>query len=73
VLLKGITVQGVDLRQLFATDPELPGRAMRELLSMLAARRLTPHVHATYALDDVVEALRAVTERQVIGKVVITP
>ena len=73
VLLKGITVQGVDLRQLLSSDPELPGRAMGELLAMLADGRLSPHVHATYALDDVVEALRVVTDRQVIGKVLVAP
>ena len=73
VLLKGITVQGVDLRQMITRDPTLPARAMATLFGLLADGRLHPRVHGTFALDDVVEALLTVTERRAIGKVLINP
>jgi NADPH:quinone reductase-like Zn-dependent oxidoreductase len=53
------------------TDEFMRGRA--ELLDLLATGALRPHVGATFGLDDVGDALRAVAARQTTGKVLITP
>jgi NADPH:quinone reductase len=39
---------------------------------MFAQGRLKPHVSATYPLDRVKDAMRALMARQVVGKLVLT-
>jgi NADPH2:quinone reductase len=73
VLVKGVSVHGLDLRQLGLADPELGTRTMRHLLDLMVAGRLRPRVDQRFPLDQVVEALRTVTERRAIGKVVVEP
>ena len=38
---------------------------------MIAAGKLTPRVTESYALDDYVEAFKAITERRARGKVIL--
>jgi NADPH2:quinone reductase len=49
--------------ELLRNEPELKGH--------LAAGRATPHIGATFALDDVAAALQLVAGGQAIGKVVV--
>ena len=53
------------------TPPAELERNERELAELLATGRAVPHIGATFALDDVVSALRLVADGQAIGKVVI--
>jgi NADPH2:quinone reductase len=73
VLLKGVTIMGFEMGSFIfrETDEFMRGRA--ELLDLLATGALRPHVGATFGLDDVGDALRAVAARQTTGKVLITP
>jgi NADPH2:quinone reductase len=52
--------------------PEDLARNEDELLDLLADGRATPHIGASFALDDAPGALRHVAEGRAIGKVVIT-
>ena len=73
VLLKGIDVRGVFWGEAVARDPDRHREAISRLLDMVADGSLKPHIHATYLLDEVPEALNEIRERRVKGKVVITP
>lgn len=72
VLLKGVQVLGfqfIDFATHVAAQAE---RNEAELHELLADGRITPHIGATYALDDVVAALQHVADGNAIGKVVLT-
>ena len=71
VLLKGITVKGVELRTFGDHDPERERRDREEVLELFAAGRVTPHVGARFRLDEGAAALRYVADRRALGKVVI--
>ncbi|MBB4305162.1 NADPH2:quinone reductase [Rhodobium orientis] len=73
VLLKGIDVRGVFWGEAVARDPDRHRESISRLLGMVADGALKPHIHATYLLDEVPEALSEIRERRVKGKVVITP
>jgi NADPH:quinone reductase-like Zn-dependent oxidoreductase len=71
VLLKGITVQGMEIRT-FATDyPDEIGRDDAELAQLFADGRLRPYLGARFPLEQAATALRYVADRKAIGKVVI--
>lgn len=71
VLLKGVTVKGLELRTFGQHQPELEARDSRELLELFADGRLRPHIGATFRLEDAGAALRHVAGRRALGKVVI--
>jgi NADPH2:quinone reductase len=71
VLLKGITILGFQFIDFATHEPEAFTRNEEELLAMLVDGRATPHIGATFALDDVVDALRLVADGRAIGKVVL--
>ncbi|HEU4361827.1 MAG TPA: zinc-binding dehydrogenase, partial [Mycobacterium sp.] len=71
VMLKGITVQGMEIRT-FATDhPTASARDLAELNQLFAAGRITPYIGARFGLADTAAALRYVADRRAIGKVII--
>jgi NADPH2:quinone reductase len=71
VLLKGVTVKGMEIRTFGQHLPELERRDREELLDLFAAGRLRPHIGARFPLSDAVAALRYVADRRALGKVVI--
>jgi NADPH:quinone reductase len=71
VLLKGITIRGMDLRTFSEHHPDEEGRDRTELLDLLAAGRLRPYVGARFPLTATAAALRHVADRHALGKVVI--
>jgi NADPH2:quinone reductase len=72
VLLKDVAVLGFEIRSFPAHHPELAARDAAELAA-LHAGGIGATVTARYPLDGVVEALRLVADRRVLGKVVVTP
>jgi NADPH2:quinone reductase len=52
-------------------QPQLNGANFAELLGWYAAGKLRPHVSGTFALASYREAIEAVTQRKVKGKVVL--
>jgi NADPH2:quinone reductase len=71
VLLKGISVVGMEIRTFMADRPDDAARDMHELSGMLAAGTVRPYIGARFALSDAAAALRRVADRKVLGKVVI--
>ncbi|MFT4289109.1 NADPH:quinone oxidoreductase family protein [Nocardioides sp.] len=71
VLLKNVTVRGLELRTWVERLPEENARA-REGLAQLVADGMRPLVSEVHELDDVATALRRVAERIPTAKVVIS-
>lgn len=71
VLLKGVHVLGFQFADFAAHAPAELERNEDELLGLLAAHRVVPHIGAAFTLDDTAAALRCVADGQAIGKVVI--
>lgn len=71
VMLKGITVQGMEIRT-FATDhPAENERDLAELQQLFAEGRVSPYIGARFPLADTAAALRYVADRKAVGKVII--
>ena len=71
VLLKGVHVLGFDFRDFASHLPEDLRRNEEELMKLLAAHQVTPHIGAAFALSDAAAALRYVADGRAIGKVVL--
>jgi NADPH2:quinone reductase len=71
VMLKGIQIVGFQMLG-FATNAVDEFRSNEaELMDLLAAGRVRPHIGARFPLEDVVTALRLVADGRAIGKVVL--
>ncbi|BBZ21796.1 NADPH:quinone oxidoreductase family protein [Mycolicibacter hiberniae] len=71
VMLKGITVQGMEIRT-FATDfPAENERDLAELQRLFAEGTVSPYIGARFPLADTAAALRYVADRKAVGKVII--
>jgi NADPH2:quinone reductase len=71
VLLKDITIRGMEIRTFTADHPDDATRDIRELQQMFADGRIQPYIGARFPLADAATALRQVAERKAVGKVVI--
>jgi NADPH:quinone reductase len=71
VLLKGITVRGMEIRTFTGDHPYDAARDIQELAQMFADGRIRPYIGARFPLADTAVALRHVAERKALGKVVI--
>ena len=68
VLVKGIHLLGFQFQDL---DPDEFHRNEQELRQLLVTGQATPHISATYPLDEAATALRRVADGRAIGKVLI--
>lgn len=71
-LLKGCAVVGVFWGQFRRVEPGLDADNFRRLFELHAAGKIRPLISATYPLERAREALHALAERRVTGKVVLT-
>jgi NADPH:quinone reductase len=71
VLLKGITIRGMEIRTFMSDRPDDAARDVQELAEMFAAGTIRPYIGARFPLSETPAALRHVAERKVLGKVVI--
>jgi NADPH2:quinone reductase len=71
VLLKGVIVKGFEIRTFGVFAAELAARDEQELMALLSAGKLAPHVSSVYSLDDIAAALHEVADRRAIGKVLV--
>ncbi|MBB3601366.1 NADPH:quinone reductase-like Zn-dependent oxidoreductase [Mycolicibacterium sp. BK556] len=71
VLLKGITVQGMEIRTFMTDYPNEIARDDAELAQLFADGKLRPYLGARFPLEQAATALRYVADRKAIGKVVI--
>ena len=71
VLLKGITICGMEIRTFMGDRPDEAARDIRELSELFAAGTVRPYIGARFPLSETAAALRHVADRKVLGKVVI--
>ena len=71
ILLKGCQVVGVFYGSFTAREPEENAKNWDELRDLFANGRIKPLVSRVYPLEDYAAALRCLTERAAIGKVVV--
>lgn len=72
-LLKGASVVGVFWGGRIKREPEANVQDLEDLFNLLKQGKIKPHVSGTYPLRKGPEAIRALMNRQVSGKVVILP
>ncbi len=72
-LLKSCSIVGVFFGAMMANEPEVGAQVMSELLDLTAAGKLQPYISARYSLDDAAIGLRAMMDRETVGKIVIEP
>lgn len=72
-LLKGCDIRGVFWGDAATRNPRGHRDNMEQLLSWVAEGQLKPHIHATYPLEGIPDALEQIAARKVFGKVIITP
>jgi NADPH2:quinone reductase len=73
VLLKGISILGFEMLSFLTNETATVARNEAELLALLAAGTATPHIGATFPLDEAAAALRYVADGRAIGKVIMVP
>lgn len=71
VMLKGITIRGMEIRTFADDHPAESVRDNAELAELFASGAVRPYIGARFPLPDTAAALRYVAERKVLGKVVI--
>ncbi|MGI9234032.1 MAG: NADPH:quinone oxidoreductase family protein [Woeseiaceae bacterium] len=71
-LLKEASIIGVWWGTWASKNPELQIQNMMDMAKLVAEGTLTPRVTESYALDDYVNAFKAITERRALGKVILT-
>jgi NADPH:quinone reductase len=72
-LLKGASVVGVFWGAFEQRDPAANARHLARLMDWVVSGTIAPVVSAHYPLEHTALALRALLERRVVGKVVVTP
>jgi len=73
ILLKTISVVGVFWGNFTARDPKTNAENFAQLFRWHAEGKLKPLISAQYPLEKAADALHAILERKVTGKVVLTP
>ena len=73
VLLKSCDVRGIFWGSWIAREPAAHRANTAELFTWCAAGKLSAHVHAVYPLEQAATALRALADRQAMGKVILRP
>jgi NADPH2:quinone reductase len=73
VLLKGCAVLGVFFSQWVRRQPEGLRTALDQITRWCAEGKLSGHIHAAYPLAETGAALKALTDRRVMGKVIVRP
>lgn len=72
-LLKSCDIRGVFWGAWLRRDPAAHQANMADLVTWAAEGKLSAHVHAAWPLADAAAALESIGQRQVLGKVVLTP
>ena len=72
LLLRGADAVGVFWGEAVKRDPQGHRANMRQILAWVAEGKLNPRLHATFALDDIRDAIGVLDRREAVGKVVLT-
>ena len=73
VLLKSCDVRGVFWGQWTEREPQGNRSNLADLMRWCAQGKLSAHIHAVYPLSETVQALKAIADRKVMGKVILRP
>ncbi|MGY1709060.1 NADPH:quinone oxidoreductase family protein [Geodermatophilus sp. SYSU D00758] len=71
LLLTNTTVVGVASAELWADEPDLPGRQWRELLPLIRSGAIAPPIGRVFPLGDAAAAIRELDERRAAGRVLV--
>ncbi|WP_319412381.1 NADPH:quinone oxidoreductase family protein [uncultured Cohaesibacter sp.] len=72
VMLKGVDLLGVFWGEAIKREPADHAANMKQIMTWVAERKLKPHIDRRYPLEETADAIRAIANREVKGKVVIT-
>jgi len=72
-LIKGYSIMGVRAGEYGRKFQQKGRENIEAIMKLLAERKIRPHVHARFPLARAVDAMRMLSDRKVIGKVVIEP
>ena len=73
ILVKNIEVSGLQVSDYRKRTPELMTRCIREIFALFEAGKLKPAPTITYPLNSFANALQDIVNRQVSGRIVLTP
>jgi NADPH2:quinone reductase len=73
VLLKGCDIRGVFWGSWGKREPQAQHALLAELAQWCAEGKLSPHVQAVYPLTEIASALKAISDRKVMGKILLRP
>lgn len=72
-LLKNCDIRGVFWGEWTRRNPQMHRANMQELMDWAAAGKISAHIHAVYPLAETTQAMKAITSREVMGKIVLKP
>ena len=72
VLLKSCDIRGIFWGPAAQRDPAEHRQSTSELFAFLEAGQISPHIHASFPLEETAQALELLASRTVLGKVVVT-
>ena len=72
IMIKNIAVSGLSAANYLYRTPEWTARVQQELFDLYTQGKIEPNVMKTYPLEDYMEALNVIRNREVQGKVVMT-
>jgi len=72
ILIKSLSVIGVRAGEYGRREPEKGARVHKALFELAESGRIDPYISASFPLDEAVSAMKMLTDRKVVGKVVVT-
>ncbi|HTV36708.1 MAG TPA: NADPH:quinone oxidoreductase family protein, partial [Xanthobacteraceae bacterium] len=73
VLLKGCDIRGVFWGSWTKREPQKQHALLTDVARWAAEGKLSAHVHAVYPLSEIVTAMKLISDRKVMGKIVLKP
>ena len=73
VLLRSCDIRGVFWGAWLKREPQAQHAIMADIVTWCAEGKLSAHVHAIYPLNEIAAALKAISDRKVMGKIVLRP
>jgi NADPH:quinone reductase len=71
ILIKSLSVIGVRAGEYGRREPEKGAQVHKALFDLAEAGRIDPHICASFPLEDAVGAMKMLTDRKVVGKVIV--
>jgi len=72
-LIKGISILGVRAGEYFRKFPDKKEPALNNLFKIANTGKITPFIYESHSLSKVIEALKKIEQRKVIGRIILKP